>query len=214
MAEIPHARAPAPPKETFTLSKHRIEGLSDGLFAIVMTLLVLDLKVPEIENHVGARDLLHALGSNWRAFFSLCATFCLAALFWVIQQRIFVVIRVVDRASLFFSLASMLFVSLLPFAAAVFGRYAANRTAMALYFGDQFGIALFIALLWWRTIHTDNLAEMSKTDQIRMTVRVYSLAVAGLVGASVAIFTAEYAAIGFILPVAVGKLYQKKFLHL
>jgi hypothetical protein len=47
-----------------------------------------------------------------------------------------------------------------------------------------------------------------------MSVRVYSLAVAGFVGALVAIFRAEYAAIGFIVPVAVGRLYQKKILHL
>jgi uncharacterized membrane protein len=212
MAE--NSPASRPPKEAFTLSKHRIEGLSDGLFAIVMTLLVLDLKVPELEGRVGAHVLLHALGSNWRVFFSFWVTFCLAALFWVIQQRIFVVIRVVDRASLFFSLASMLFVSLLPFAAAVYGRYSYNATAMSLYFADQFGIALFIALLWWRTVHTNNLAEMEKADQKRMSVRVYSLALGGFVATLAGIYKPEYAAIGFILPVAAGRLYQKKFLHL
>lgn len=212
MAQKPHAGAP--PKEAFILSKHRIEGLSDGLFSIVMTLLVLDLKVPQMEGHPGARELLHALGSNWRVFFSFWATFCLAALFWMIQQRIFVVIRVVDRASLFLILASMLFVSLLPFAAAVEGRYSYNSTAMVLYFGDQFGIALFIALLWFRTVHTNNVAEMEKHDQTRMSVRVYSLAVAGLVAALAGIYGAEYAALGFILPVGLGRLYQKRFLHL
>jgi len=212
MAEKPHATAP--PKEAFTLSKHRIEGLSDGLFAIVMTLLVLDLKVPEIEGHVGAHELLRALGANWRVFFSFWLTFCLAAVFWMIQQRIFVVIRVVNRASLFLSLASLLFVSLLPFAAAVFGRYSSNPTAMALYFADQFGIALFIALLWRRALHTDNLAEMEKPDQARMSVRVYSLAAAGLVAALVGIFRPEYAALAFILPVVLGRLYRKRFLHL
>jgi uncharacterized membrane protein len=202
------------PKEAFTLSKHRIEGLSDGLFAIVMTLLVLDLKVPEIEGRVGAHELLHALGSNWRVFISFWITFCLAALFWLIQQRIFVVIRAVDRASLFFSLASMLFVSLLPFAASLFGRYSYNPTAMTLYFADQFGIALFIALLWARTVHTNNLVDMEKADQTRMSVRVYSIAASGFVATLVGIFKPDYAALGFLVPVALGRLYQKKFLHL
>jgi uncharacterized membrane protein len=212
MAETPHA--PRAPKEIFTLSKHRIEGLSDGLFAIVMTLLVLDLKVPEMEGRVGAHELLRAIGSNWRVFFSFWVTFCLAALFWLIQQRIFVVMRIVDRASLFFSLASMLFVSLLPFAAAMLGRYSYNATAMVFYFGDQFGIAFFIALLWYRTVHTNNLAEMEKADQSRMSVRVYSLAAAGLAAALAGIFKAEYAAFGFVAVVGAGRLYQKKFLHL
>lgn len=217
MAQTPHVPAPAhaaPPKEAFTLSKHRIEGLSDGVFAIVMTLLVLDLKVPEFEGHVGAHDLLHALGSNWRVFFSFWVTFCLAALFWLIQQRIFLAMRVVDRASLFFSLASLLFVSLLPFAAAVFGRYSYNATALSLYFADQFGIALFLALLWWHTLRTKNLSEMSEADQKRMSVRVYSIAAGGFVAVLAGMFKAEYAAIGFIVPIAIARLYQKRFLHL
>jgi uncharacterized membrane protein len=208
------SQAQVSPKESFTLSKHRIEGLSDGLFAIVMTLLVLDLKVPEIEGHVAARDLLHALGANWRVFFSFFVTFCLAALFWLIQQRIFVVMRVVDRASLFFSLVSLFFVSLLPFTAAVFGRYSYNATAMSLYFADQFGIALFIALLWYRTMRTNNIVEMEKANQARMSVRVFSLTGACLVATLAAIFKAEYGAFGFIAVIIAGRLYQKKFLHL
>lgn len=216
MAQTPHVPAPTPvpPKEAFTLSKHRIEGLSDGLFSIVMTLLVLDLKVPQFEGHVGGRDLLHALGANWRVFFSLCVTFCLAAVYWFIQQRIFAAMRAVDRASMFFSLASMLFVSLLPFAAAVFGRYSNNPTALALYFGDQFGIALFLALLWWRTLRTNNLVEMAKADQTRMSVRVNSLAVAAFAAALLAIYKPEYGAFGFIGVLLGGRLYRRTILHL
>jgi uncharacterized membrane protein len=214
MAEIPHVPTPASPKEAFTLSKHRIEGLSDGLFAIVMTLLVLDLKVPQFEGHVGGRDLLHALGSNWRVFFSLCVTFCLAAVYWFVQQRIFTAMRAVDRASMFFSLASMLFVSLLPFAAAVFGRYSNNPTALALYFGDQFGIAFFIALLWNQTIRTNNLVALEKADQTRMSVRVNSLAVAAFAAVWVGIYKPQYAAFGFIGVLLAGRLYRRAFLHL
>jgi uncharacterized membrane protein len=204
----------APPKETFTVAKHRIEGLADGLFAIVMTLLVLDLKVPELEGRVSAQALLHAVGSNWRVFFSLGVTFCLASIFWVLQQRIFGAMRVVDRASLFLSLASLLFASVLPFSTAMLGRYSYNSTATVFYFADQFGIALFVALLWYRTIHTNNLAEMARADQTRMNVRVYALAAACLVAMLAGLFKAEYADLGFIVVVGFSRLYQKRFLHL
>jgi uncharacterized membrane protein len=65
-----------------TLSKHRVEGLTDGIFAIVMTLIVLELKVPELERHATEAEILgrvRELGPQFLAFF---LTFTLAGLFW------------------------------------------------------------------------------------------------------------------------------------
>src|SRR6266849_10648166 len=57
------------------LSKGRMEALTDGIFAIAMTLLVLELKVPELAKGVGSRELLHNLGRQIPSFFSFFGSF-------------------------------------------------------------------------------------------------------------------------------------------
>ena len=63
------------------LSKHRLEGLTDGVFAIVMTLLVLELKVPDLPKPVDQAEILHKLGEIGPVFFSFVITFVLAGVF-------------------------------------------------------------------------------------------------------------------------------------
>jgi uncharacterized membrane protein len=186
-------------KEVFLLSKHRLEGLSDALFAIVMTLLVLDLKVPDLGHDVTARQLFHALGSMWRVYFSLFVTFALSSVFWMFQQTVFRAMRKLDRAGTLLSLLTLLFVSLLPFSAAILARYlnSAGRAAQPIYFANQFAIAGLLALLWRR-----------------FSVRIYSLALACFAAVLISVFNSAYAFFGFAFVMFLGRMYQKKVLHL
>src|SRR4051795_5823288 len=68
------------------VSKHRMEALSDGVFAIVMTLLVLELKIPDLARNVATRDLGRALAHEGPVFFSFVVTFMFASLFWYLHH--------------------------------------------------------------------------------------------------------------------------------
>jgi uncharacterized membrane protein len=136
-----------PHSQSDFLSKHRIEALADGLFAIVMTLLVLDLKVPDLAPHSTARELAQAILWQWRLFFSFTVTFILAAVYWLLHQRILRLLHALSKPDAFLAIAPLLFVSLLPYSTATVGRYMGNGTAEALYFGNQFAIAFFIECL-------------------------------------------------------------------
>ncbi|HTC56230.1 MAG TPA: TMEM175 family protein [Candidatus Sulfotelmatobacter sp.] len=203
-------------KEVFLLSKHRLEGLSDALFAIVMTLLVLDLKVPDLGHDVTARQLFHALGSMWRVYFSLFVTFALSSVFWMFQQTVFRAMRKLDRAGTLLSLLTLLFVSLLPFSAAILARYlnSAGRAAQPIYFANQFAIAGLLALLWRRTVRCGNLEEIDLATQARFSVRIYSLALACFAAVLISVFNSAYAFFGFAFVMFLGRMYQKKVLHL
>ena len=63
-------------------NKARIEALSDGIFAIVMTLLVLELKVPDLPRKVATAELWHAVREHGPIFFSFFLTFMLASQYW------------------------------------------------------------------------------------------------------------------------------------
>lgn len=195
------------------LAKHRIEALSDGLFAIVMTLLVLDLRVPELEPPVSAHALAYAIASQKRLFFSFAMTFVLATVFWMLHQKTLRLIHRLDKATVFLSLAPMLFVSLLPYSTATFGRYLENGTASSLYFGNQFAIAFFILCLWSRT---DSAAmDLEEVRERRLLgVRLSTLALGCLLGALVGMQRPEYASTIFILVFGISRLVVKRVLRI
>src|SRR5512140_3201239 len=119
------------------IGKHRVEALADGLFAIVMTLLVLELKVPEVPHHLTNAELLHELAPMWRVLFSFVLTFFLASMFWMSQQAILAATRLLDRRGAVLHLTAMMFVAFMPFSTAMLGHYISNGFAMSLYFANQ-----------------------------------------------------------------------------
>lgn len=123
------APAPAP----FHLPKERIETLVDGVFAIAMTILVLEIKVPEIEDHrdraaLGAH-LRHALPTIGAYFFS----FFMLGIFWTWFHRLAALMVRLDKVVLALQLFFLALVSFFPFAAALLGRYPMNPLSLGVY---------------------------------------------------------------------------------
>jgi uncharacterized membrane protein len=201
-----------PKNNTDFLAKHRVEALADGLFAIVMTLLVLDLKVPELARNASPRELARAIASQWNLFFSFGMTFVLAAVFWMLQQRTLRLVHDFDKIATFLSLAPLLFVSLLPYSTATVGHYLNNGTASVLYFANQFLIVLFIALLWWRTTPATARAEEVREHRL-IGIRVVALTVACLLAAVTAVFQPQYSWSAFVGAVLVFRVYQRRVLR-
>jgi|SRR5271165_1260515 len=195
--------------KTDFLSKHRIEALADGLFAIVMTLLVLDLRVPDLAHNATAGELAQAIISQWRLFFSFTVTFILAAVYWLLHQRTLRLFQRLNKADAFLGLAPLLFVSLLPYSTATVGRYMGNATATALYFGNQFAIAFFIAWLWFRTRSRAMEPDEAREHKL-VGIRVVALTVASLLAAITALFYTEYAWSAFLIAVLASRGYQKR----
>lgn len=124
------------------LPKARLEALVDGVFAIAMTILVLEVKVPELANGRSAAKLAgrlrHALPTLLAYFFS----FGMLALFWVWHHRLAARVARLDKALIALSLGFLALVSFFPFAAAVLGRYPINAFALAVYMPVVGGILL------------------------------------------------------------------------
>ena len=123
-------------------SKHRIEALSDAIFAIVMTLLVLDLKVPDA---VAAGGLRHALASDSATWYSFVLTFLLASVYWVLQHQVFDLLEAVSNRTLIPTFLFLGFITLLPFSTALMGHHP-EPFSIALYFANQFGIGAALTL--------------------------------------------------------------------
>jgi uncharacterized membrane protein len=112
------------------MSVHRVEALSDGVFAIAMTVLVLGIRVPEGGDAAGLSAQLSAL---WPKFASYAMSFVMLGVLWIGHHFQFQYIRRTDRPLLWLNILFLLAVTFLPFSTAVLGNYYEARIAIVLY---------------------------------------------------------------------------------
>jgi uncharacterized membrane protein len=92
----------------------RLEAFSDGVFAIAITLLVLDLAVPPVTE--AERDgLWAALGHEWPSYFAYLVSFLVIGIIWINHHTMLTLVERVDRPVLFANLLLLLTVSVIPF---------------------------------------------------------------------------------------------------
>jgi uncharacterized membrane protein len=165
----------------FTLSSHRLDPLIDGIFAVALTVLVLEVKVPELDNPGSARELLLAVGATILLVTAYFVSFALLGLFWVWHHGLKDKIRLIDGALLSCTLTFLALVCFFPFAAAVFGRYMiyGNVTALLVYL-PLVGMILALQLVYFYLAMRRGLILADVTaDDIMKTHRrnLYSLAI-------------------------------------
>src|SRR5215208_4910560 len=108
----------------------RTEAFSDGVFAIVITLLILEIKVPppsSIPADQVAHELPHRLWELKAMFIAYVLSFFIVGTFWVAHHNIFKLIRRTDRMFMWLNLALLLCVAFIPFPTALIGEYV-NQT--------------------------------------------------------------------------------------
>lgn len=99
----------------------RVESLTDGIYAIAMTILVLNLEVPEVPAKTA--DVIAGLLRQGPQFFDFVISFFLLAVFWTIHHRHFEVIVRADARLLWINVTSLMLVVLIPFSTSFFGAY-------------------------------------------------------------------------------------------
>jgi uncharacterized membrane protein len=163
------------------VTKNRLEAFSDGVFAIAITLLVIEIRAPEL--HEGER-LSHALWAQWPSYVGYLVSFLTIGVIWLNHHRFFEQVLRVDGPLLVLNLNLLLWTALIPFPTAVVAKNLEGggepaRTAAALYAGVLLlmGIA-FAGIFAWVT-HDDRLLHrLPPPEVVRATRRRF---MAGLV---------------------------------
>ncbi|HZC53478.1 MAG TPA: TMEM175 family protein [Mycobacterium sp.] len=129
----------------------RLEAFSDGVFAIAITLLVLDLAVPA-RDQVRRGGLGSALAHQWPSYFAYLVSFLVIGIIWVNHHTMFSKVNLVDRPVLFANLALLLVVSVLPFPTRLLAEYLTAgsdaHTAAAVYSTTMLAMGLAYSVLW------------------------------------------------------------------
>ena len=179
-------------------SRERLAALSDGVFAVAMTLLVLDLHAPAAEAIHGEADLLHALLAIAPRLLIYLMSFITLGIFWVGQQTQLNAIARSSRDLTWIHLAFLAGVTLMPFSTSLMAEFITLRGALLLYWAN---ILLLGAILFWSWrgavacgLVEDTTAGMLKAVERRIVVAQALYAV----GAALCAIS-TYWSIGFIV---------------
>lgn len=137
----------------------RVEAFSDGVFAIAITLLVLELKPPE-----GDGGLWHTLVHEWPRFAGYLSSFFVIGIMWVNHHSMFRQIVRADRALLFYNLLLLLWTSLLPFPTGLISHYLGAggtdaKVAEAVYSANLTLAAIAFSLIWAHAVRGGRLIK-------------------------------------------------------
>jgi uncharacterized membrane protein len=152
----------------------RLLTFSDGVFAIAITLLVLDLRVP-----IGARDLGHSLLTAWPHYLSYALSFVTIGIVWANHHSLFRTVRRSDHTYLLINIVFLMWVAALPFPTAILANYLGThgeRTAMLVYAGSWLIGVIPFNLLWLYASAGGRLLHPGfDPEQVRMITRSYLL---------------------------------------
>jgi uncharacterized membrane protein len=137
----------------------RVEAFSDGVLAIVITLLVLEIKVPQaLPNDEAA--LWQAIAGQLPMIGAWVVSFLFVLVFWVAHHYFFAMLEKVDRGLLWLNGLFLLAICFMPFPTALSGQYPASRPATLLLSATMFVTALaFSAMRWYATFHSSLVAK-------------------------------------------------------
>jgi uncharacterized membrane protein len=141
----------------------RLLTLSDGVFAIAMTLLALDLKVPPLTGHVTSQQLVHALAQQTDSYWSFILSFYVIAIYWGGHRRLMRSVGVFNANLVRDTVFLLLIVAALPFPTSVLGQYGGTAFALALYGAFNALATLALILLAYDVRRYDPVSRAAET---------------------------------------------------
>ena len=182
-----------------------MEAFSDGVFAIAITLLVLEIHVPE----PGSGDLGHELAAQWPSYAAFVVSVLTIGIIWINHHAMVRRLRVVDHSILIWNLVLLMTVSILPFTTALMAGYLKESEGEALAAVVYSGSFLVMSLAFsgmQRHILLRRPSFLTESDDEATRRRTFRLAVLGLIpytAATLLAFVSPYLTVAICAAVAV-----------
>ncbi len=179
----------------------RIVFFSDAVFAIAITLLVLNIEVPDIPPDLVSEELPGRLLDLWPKLLSYVISFLVILMFWTAHHSIFRPIKSYDRGLIWLNSLFLMFIAFLPFPTALLGEYGDQQLVVVIYAGS-FAITrlLLTAVSWYSTSGhrlVDDRLDMGTIRAFR--VRGLAIPLVLLISIVVSFFSVEAAVYSWLL---------------
>ncbi|MGH7681025.1 MAG: TMEM175 family protein [Candidatus Eiseniibacteriota bacterium] len=151
----------------------RVEAFSDGVFAIAITLLVLEFKVPHLAEDASSAELWKALLHLWPSLIAFLGSFGAILIMWINHHGLFRLIHKTDGPFLFANGFMLLMVTFVPFPTAVLAEYLGRpgeQAAAAFYVGAFVATSLSFNV-FWHVATTRNLLKRSVPEALIQRIR-------------------------------------------
>jgi uncharacterized membrane protein len=183
------------------ISRDRIVSLTDAVFAIVMTLLVLEIVVPQLSHSEAANELPKRLLELLPDVWSYATSFIILGFFWISHDGRFHYIKRANRTLLWITIFYLMFLAFIPFSTALIGEYGDQQISVIIY-----GINIIIVQVWayleWKYATKEHRLVDSDLDPkfiVKMSRRLILGSILYLVAIAVSFLNTQVSLILFIL---------------
>ena len=152
------------------MSKHRPKGyenqlglerlifFSDAVFAIAITLLALEIRLPETEGLLNNAELVSQLSGMWHEYLAYIISFLVIGTFWMAHHRKYRYIKRYDDRLLFLNLLMLMVIAFIPFPSSIISKYP-DRSATIFYALTMVMAGVLLAGNWWYASHNNRLVD-------------------------------------------------------
>lgn len=155
-------------REQRNASPDRLTAFTDGVFAIIITILVLEIAVPDLGSGQTLRQAIEELRPTFLAY---VISFILVGVYWMWHRNAFSQVRFVDRNVQWLNLMYLLLVALIPFAAATLGEYEQDPVALHLYGAVLIGATVArVGIDWYLGRHPGLLWQPMSVQARRLSL--------------------------------------------
>lgn len=144
----------------------RVEAFSDGVFAVAITLLILNIEIPDASV---TKDLGSYLLGQWPMLLAFVASFFTIGIMWINHHKMFTRIKYIDNNLLLFNLFLLLVIVFIPYPTALvaeqYKNYPTGHLAAVVYSGTNIILALCFNLLWRYAAHNNRLLRKDVDPQ-------------------------------------------------
>ena len=172
------------PGEPDPVGLERLVFFSDAVFAIAITLLALDIRLPVTEGVVTNEELLRSLVAIWPKYLGYIVSFLVIGSFWISHHRKFRYIRRYDSNLLTINLVLLMSVAFIPFPTSVISEYG-NQTATIFYAVSIVVVGLLSVALWWYASYHNRLIDTTMDSHRRRRETLAPLVTSAIFFASI-----------------------------
>ena len=176
-------------KKGLIFDKGRLEALTDGVFAIIMTILVFNISVPEIilftEGDYASERLADRFADLWPDFLAYVISFSTLGAFWVAHHRVFRWILYVNRPLIWINISFLMVIGLVPFSTTLLTQYMHTQNSIFAFSFNAILAGLLIYAIYYYVKHNPELVdksvqamiEKSSSRRVLATILTYSVAI-------------------------------------